>query len=333
MLHPAMRMVAAMIAALWLMSSLAPASLAAQEQTAETEKLQVVATFSILADVVANVGGDAIELTTIVPVGGDAHSFEPTPDQVAGVSEADLIVSIGIGFEPWLEDMIGASGAEGRNVVVTEGLDLIDGFEEEHEHEESDEHENEHKGEDHADEETGAIDPHVWGDVANMIAITATVSQALVAADPANTATYEANAAAYTTQLQTLDTFVRDQVGTLPVEQRQLVTSHDTFGYFARAYEFEVVGTAIGSLTTESGDPSAEEIANLVGEIEATGVPVIFAENVSNPALIESIASEAGVEVGPALYTDALGEAGSDGETYDAMMRYNVTSIVTALSV
>jgi ABC-type Zn uptake system ZnuABC Zn-binding protein ZnuA len=331
MSKPSLRVFAALIAVIWLASSTLVTTAGAQEQ--DQEKLKVVATFSILEDIVANVGGDAIELESIVPAGGDAHSFDPEPDQVASVGDADLVVEIGIGFEPWLTDMIDASGSGAQLVTVTDGLDLIDGLGEgDHEAEASPEDED-HAGEDHGhDHDTGGIDPHVWGDVANVIAITDTIKNALIGADPDNSATYEANAASYTTQLQELDTWVRDQVATLPEDQRKLVTSHDTFGYFARAYGFEVVGTAIGSVTTESGDPSAEDIANLVDQIESTGVTAIFAENVSNPDLIDAIASEAGVTVGPALYTDALGEPGSDGDTYIKLVTWNVTSIVTALS-
>jgi ABC-type Zn uptake system ZnuABC Zn-binding protein ZnuA len=312
-----------------LLSPLAPDAAA---QSGDTNKLNVVVTFSILEDVVANVGGDAIELESIVPAGGDSHTFDPSPDQVAGVSDADLIFAIGIGFEPWLHDMVEASGTSGQEIEVTDGLDLIEGEAEEHEDEEhADEATPEAEADEHAHDDSG-VDPHVWGDVANVIAITATVRDALVAADPANAATYEANAAAYTTQLQDLDQWVRDEVAKLSEDRRKLVTSHDTFGYFARAYGFEVIGTAIGSVSTESGDPSAQDIAELVAQIEETGVPAIFAENVSNPDLIDAIASEAGVTVGPALYTDALGEPGSDGDTYVKLMTYNVTSIVTALS-
>lgn len=325
MLKPAMRGFASLVAAIWLFSPLVAGGAAAAQSD---EKLKVVASFSVLQDIVNNVGGEAIDLTTIVPAGGDAHTFDPAPEQVASVSEADLIFAIGLGFEPWLADMIEASGSSAREVVVTDGLDLIEGGEEAHAHEaaspETEDHEQEH--------EDGSVDPHVWGDVGNAIATTATVKEALIAADPDNTETYEANAAAYTARLQDLDRFVRDEVAKLPEDERKLVTSHDTFGYFARAYGFEVVGTAIGSVTTESGDPSAEDIANLVEQIQATGVPAIFTENVSNPDLIAAIASEAGVTVGPALYTDALGEAGSDGDTYIRMMTYNTTSIVTALA-
>jgi ABC-type Zn uptake system ZnuABC Zn-binding protein ZnuA len=278
----------------------------------------------VLSDIVQNVGGDAIDVTSIVPAGGDAHNFDPKPDQVASISDADLIFEIGLGLEPWLPDMIEASGASGQTVTVSDGLNVI---------EIAGEEDADHAEEDHGhDHDHGGTDPHVWGDVQNVIAITATVKDALIAADPDNATVYETNAANYTTQLNDLDQFIKDEVAKLPEDRRKLVTSHDTFGYFARAYGFEIIGTALGSVSTEAGDPSAKDVAALVGEIQKAGVPAIFTENVSNPDLIESIASEAGVEVGPPLYTDALGEEGSDGDTYIKMMTYNATSIVTALA-
>jgi zinc/manganese transport system substrate-binding protein len=323
MLRPALRVFAAIVATLALLSSAAFSPAGAQEEDAE--RLKVVTTFSILEDIVANVGGDAIDLETLVPAGGDAHTFDPAPDQVSGVSDADVIVQIGVDFEPWLADMIEASGSDATQVVVTDGLDLIEHTDEGHEDEGEEDHED-HEGHDHP------VDPHVWGDVRNVIAITATVKDALIAADPANSASYEANATAYTAQLEELDQWVKDEVDKLPEDRRKLVTSHDTFGYLARAYGFEMVGTALGSVTTESGDPSAREIADLVAAIKDAGVTAIFPENVANSDLIDVIAAEAGVEVGPPLYTDALGEPGSDGDTYIRLMTYNVTSIVSALS-
>jgi ABC-type Zn uptake system ZnuABC Zn-binding protein ZnuA len=196
-------------------------------------------------------------------------------------------------------------------------------------------HDEEHEGEGHEageeGHELGAFDPHVWHDVANAIVMTENIREALAAADPANVELYEANAEAAIAELEALDAAIREQVATLPEERRKLVTSHDTFGYFADAYGFEVLGTGFGSLSTEVGDPSARDIAILIGEIEEAGVPAIFAENVSNPDLMASIAAEAGVALSPALYTDALGPAGSPGETYAGMMQSNVTTIVDAL--
>lgn len=319
----------------------------AQEGTA----LTVVATFSILADWVGQVGGDGIEVISIVPAGGDAHTFDPNPEQVGQIAEADLIFAIGAGFEPWLDDMVAASGSGAQRVVISDGLDLIgtgddehedehegeaspDAGHDEHEHEASPEAAHEHEEDDgHEDEHAhGEIDPHIWGDVANAIAAVETIRAALGAADGANAATFDASAATYTTALTGLDTAIREQVAALPEERRRLVTSHDTFAYYARAYGFEVVGTALNSVTTESGDPSAGDIAALVEQIQATGVPAIFAENVSNTDLMQAIADEAGVTLAPSLYTDALGEPGSPGETYAGMMRYNTDTIVTALS-
>jgi zinc/manganese transport system substrate-binding protein len=311
----ALRFMAALFAVLALGSTLRTPA-AAQEGG---DPLQVVATFSILGDLVQNVGGDRIELTTIIQAGADAHTFEPTPRDAEALAEADLIFEHGLDFEPWLDDLDEASGGDASRVVVSEGITPreAEAHEGEHEDEEGDEH--------------GEFDPHTWHDVANAMLMVQAIRDALVAADPADAATYQANADAYLQRLQALDDFVVAEVAKLPEERRKLVTSHDTFGYFAARYGFEIVGTAFGSITTEGADPSAEEIDALVEQIEAAGVPAIFAENVSNPALMESVAAEADVVLGPTLYTDALGEPDSDGATYEAMITYNVTTIVTAL--
>jgi ABC-type Zn uptake system ZnuABC Zn-binding protein ZnuA len=157
------------------------------------------------------------------------------------------------------------------------------------------------------------------------------ITAGLATADPANAAIYQANGAKYTAALQELDSFIQQQVAQLPAERRKLVTSHDTFGYFAARYGFQIVGTALASASTEASDPSPATIANLIKGIKAAGVPAIFAENVSNPKLMQTIADEAGVKLAPTLYTDALGESGSAGATYIEMMRSNATTIVTAL--
>jgi ABC-type Zn uptake system ZnuABC Zn-binding protein ZnuA len=181
----------------------------------------------------------------------------------------------------------------------------------------------------HADQ--GQFDPHVWHDLNNVRAIVGTIRDALARADAPNAATYRANATAYLAQVADLDKFALEQAATLDPEARVLVTPHNVFGYFAERYGFTVLGTALGSLTTEAGDPSAGEIAELVEEIKKSGVRAIFPENVSNPALIERLASEAGVKFAPPLYTDALGAPGTDGETFLKMFRYNIQTIVAAL--
>lgn len=343
----AARAAGALVVAVGLTGPLATAQAQAQD-----EPLKVVATFSILGDIVANIGGDAIELEVIVGPDGDAHTFEPSPSDIVKLTDADVIVENGVEFETWLDDVYEASDSEAIRVVATDGLTLLELGEhegEEHEgegspeahHDEDEEHADgaspeadhdeegeEHEGEEH---EHGEQDPHVWQSVQNVIGEVAVIRDALVAADPDAAATYQANADAYLAQLTELDAFITAEVAELPAESRKLVTSHDALGYFADAYEFEIVGTALDSLSTETADPSGGELAELVEQIKAAGVPAIFAENVANTGLMEQIAADAGVVLAPGLYTDALGPAGSDGGTYVEMMRYNATTIVTAL--
>ena len=288
------------------------------------DPLQVVASFSILGDLVENVGGEAVAVTTLIGPGVDAHTYDPAPADLVVLAEADVIFENGLGFEPWLDRFYESTQPPGTRVLVTEGITPRQAGED-------DEHEGEEQPEEDASEH-GQYDPHVWHDVANVIVMIGNIRDALTAADPPRAELYEANAATYIDALEAVDTSIREQVGTLPEERRKLVTSHDTFEYFAAAYGFDVLGTALGSLSTEAGDPSARDIATLITEIEEAGVPAIFAENIANPDLMESIAGEAGVELAPPLYTDALGPPGSPGETYIGMMQSNVTTIVDALS-
>lgn len=282
-----------------------------------TDQLNVVVTYSILGDIVRNVGGDAINLQVLVGPNGDAHAFEPSPADSVSVADAALIIENGLGFETWLDDLYEASGSQATRIMATEGLEPrpLTG-----------------DGHTDGDHDHGEFDPHVWHSVANVIQMTKVVREALIQADPTQAALYQANAEAYLSQLQDLDTWIFAEVKKLPDDQRQLVTAHDTFGYFAERYGFEIVGTALGAVSTEGADPSAAEVAALVEDIRSAGVPAIFAENVHNASLMQQIAAEAGVTLAPALYTDALGELGSEGDTYIQMMRYNVTVIVAALS-
>lgn len=294
----------------------------AQAQT----PLKVVATFSILGDLVHNVGGPHIALSVIVPTGSDAHTFEPSPADNVTLSEAALVFEIGAEFEPWLDDMYRASGSTAQRVVATEGLQLMElGQEHEDEHEAAATHEAEHEGE----HEHGEFDPHVWHDVARAKQMVESIRDALAQADANNAEAYRTSADAYLKQLDDLDAFVKAEIDKLPAERRKLFTTHDTFAYFGERYGF-AVNSALG-ITTEAADPSPAQLGALIDEIKAAGVPAIFADNVTNPQLMEQIAREAGVKLGPKLYTDALGELNSEGATYLELMRYNVTVIVRAL--
>jgi ABC-type Zn uptake system ZnuABC Zn-binding protein ZnuA len=216
-------------------------------------------------------------------------------------------------------------------VEITAHLDLAgaDGHDSENaETHTGDEHDSEAGTDDHAH---GSVDPHIWGDVHNAIRGVEIIRDTMVEVDADNAATYTANAGAYIAELETLDADIRERVATIPEDNRKLVTSHDTFGYYAEAYGFEVIGTALGSISTESGDPSARDTALLVEGIREANVPAIFTESIVNPSLMEAIADEAEVELAPPLYSDALGEEGSDGATYIDMMTTNTGIIVTAL--
>jgi ABC-type Zn uptake system ZnuABC Zn-binding protein ZnuA len=274
-------------------------------------KLPVVATFSILGDVVAQVGGDTIKVDTLVGPDGDAHTFEPSPQDSILLKQTQLIFEIGLAFETWLDRLYEVLETQAVRVVVSQGLTLLSA----------------------GPEDGHDVDPHIWHDVQNVIHITRRVRDALIQAAPAQAERYRANATRYIEALQVLDTWVVAQVQSLPASHRKLVTSHDTFGYFAKRYGFTIVGTALEGFSTEVSEPSSGAIAALVNQIKAEGVPAIFAENMHNTKLAQRIASEAGVQLPPPLYTDALGPPGSAGATFIKMMRYNVTTIVNALQL
>lgn len=292
-------------------------------------------TFSILGDLVKNIGGDNVDLKILVGPDGDTHTFEPTPADNKSLAEATLIFENGLSFETWLDKLYTSSATKAKRVAATDGIEPLKG---EHENEHAEEHTTDPKAmmeatkpADHEEEhEHGEFNPHAWHDVKNAIQMVKNIREALVAADPPNAETYKANADKYIKELEALDTFVRQQVESLPKESRKLVTSHDSFPYFAHAYGFEIVGWALPA-STEAADPAAGKVAELIEKIKAAKVKAIFAENVSDTRLITRIAQEAGVQVAPSLYSDALSAPGTAGDTYINMIRYDVTTIVNAL--
>lgn len=278
---------------------------------ADSGKLRVVATFSILGDLVRNVGGDLIDLRVLVGPDADTHTFEPTPADAASLTQASVVFENGLGLERWLDSLVQASGTQARQVVVTSGIQ---------------------PGTIGLGDDKGTVDPHAWQDVSNAIKMVAAIQDGLTTADPAHASVYKANADRYTQTLTELDTTIAAQAAALPPDRRRLVTNHDALGYFAARYGFEIIGTALSSVSTEAGDPSAAQVAALAAEIKSAGVPAIFTENVENSKVIDQIARESGAVVGQPLYTDALGQPGSDGDTYVKMMRHNIAAIVAGLS-
>ncbi|MGC4190196.1 MAG: zinc ABC transporter substrate-binding protein [Thermomicrobiales bacterium] len=293
---------------------------------AQGSKLKVVATFSVLEDWLKNIGGDAIDLSTIVPAGGDTHSFDPSPEQVASIADANLIFEIGLGFETWLDDMVSASGTSATRVVVSEGITvrtLTEG--EDHDHEAEASPASGEESHDHGD-----TDPHIWGNVQNAITACGAINTALGQNDLDMRSTFQQAHDAYVDQLGKLDAWVKDQIGAIPADERRIVTSHDALGYYTDAYGIEIVGTILG-LSTEEAEPSAQQIAQLVDQIKAAKVKAIFPENIENPQLLESVAKEAGVKVGATLFTDALGEPGSNGDTYVKMITWNTDALAAGM--
>jgi ABC-type Zn uptake system ZnuABC Zn-binding protein ZnuA len=277
------------------------------------QKLRVVATTNIVGDVVGHVGGDQIDLVTLMRLGVDPHSYVPTPADIAAIHDAHVVLINGAGLEANIDSILASAGGEAIQVSVSQGLDLIAASDGAHTGEEAG----------HGDE-----DPHVWFSVPNVVHWVDNIRRALSALDPDHAATYQDNADVYVAELQELDAWIQAQVATIPPENRKLVTNHPVFAYLAARYGFEQIG-AVYPLSP-SAEPSAQEIAILEDDIRRYGVPAIFAESSVNPKLAELIAQDTGTALVP-LYTGSLGAPGSGAETYVQMMRYDVRAIVNAL--
>lgn len=302
------------------------------------EPMKVVATFSILGDMVSRVGGDRVAVVTLVGPDGDAHVYQPSPSDAQAVANADLIVANGLGFEGWMDRLVEASATKAAVVTATAGITPRSMEEEDHDHEEG-EHaheEGEHEEEEHAHEEGGhhhghdhgGIDPHAWQSVPNAEIYVANIAKGLGAADPAGAQTYDANAHAYLAELAKLDADIRAGIAALPKSHRTIVTSHDAFGYFADAYGLAFI--APQGMSTEA-EASAQDVARLITQIRDHGIAAVFVENISDPRLLEQIAAETNAKIGGTLYSDALSGPDGPAATYLDMMRHNLAQLTAAL--
>ncbi len=290
----------------------------------------VVATTTIVGDVVSQVGGEVIALDVLLPVGADPHAFDPTPQDIAKVSEATVIFANGAGLEAFLEPLLENADDHADVVHLSDALDLRafpmasedDG---DHNHEEDGDHDHE---EDAGHAHTGA-DPHTWTDPNNVLVWVDVIEKTLSALDAANAEVYAANAEAYRAELQALDAWVREQVATVPPDNRKLVTDHAMFGYFAARYGFEQIGAVVPGYTTMA-QPSARELAELEDHIRAYGVNAVFVGNTVNPDLTQRVAEDTGVRL-VSLYTGSLTESDGEAGTYIAYVRHNVGEMVEAL--
>jgi zinc/manganese transport system substrate-binding protein len=276
-------------------------------------RLKVIASFSILADLVKNVGGDRVEIAALVGPNGNAHVYAPSPADAKKVADAKIVFVNGLGFEGWLDRLVKASGTKAPIVVASSGIKPRErGADSDHDH----------------DHDHGRVDPHAWQSVANAKIYVANIRDALIAADPAGKATYEANAAAYLAKLDALEQEVRDVIAKVPAERRRVITSHNAFGYFADAYG--VVFTAPQGVSTES-EASAKDVAAIIAQIRKQKVSAVFLENVTDPRLVRQIASETGAKIGGTLYSDALTDDKGDATTYVELIRHNLKQLASAL--
>lgn len=268
-------------------------------------RLQVLATTSIVADVVGQVGGDQVAITTLMPVGTDPHEYSPRPQDVAALSDAELVFANGAGLETFLAPLLDSAGAGGKLVEISKGVELLT-----------------------LPGKTGS-DPHTWMDPNNIITWTKNIAAALAAADPAHAPVYEANAAAYAASLVDLDAWIRAETAQVLPERRLLVSDHSVLGYFAARYGFDLVGSITGSFSTEAA-PSAQELAALEDEIRSLGVRAIFVTEASNQPIASQVARDTGIR-SVWLYHASLTDANGPAPSYLEFMRYNVTAIVEAL--
>jgi zinc/manganese transport system substrate-binding protein len=287
------------------------------------EGLKVVASFSIIGDFAKQVGGDRIDLTTLVGPDGDAHVYEPKPADAAAVAGADLFLVNGLHFEGFLTRLVEASGTKAKVVELTKGIETI-GMKDDHGHGEAAEAEAapDH-GHDHDD-----VDPHAFQSIANAKIYVRNIAEAFCSADAAGCDTYTRNAAAYVQELDAAEADVKAAIAAIPQDKRVIITSHDAFGYFEHAYGLTFL--APEGISTES-EASAADVAALIQQVRADKATAIFVENITNPRLIEQIASETGIKVGGTLYSDALSGADGPASTYLDLMRSNAAVIKGAI--
>ena len=277
-------------------------ALAAAHPLHAAERLNVAASFSILADFARNVGGDKVDVVSLVGPNGDVHVYVPAPSDARKVADAKLLLVNGLGLEGWLPRLVQSSGSKASIVTASNGIAPLE----------------------HGSE----ADPHAWQSVANAKIYVANIREALAAADPGDAAAFRANADRYLAELDALDRDVRTAVAQIPPERRKVISTHNAFGYFAAAYGIQFIAPSGVSTETE---PSARDIAAIIQQIRAEKVPAVFLENISDDRLIRRIAAETGARVGGTLYSDSLTDEKGVAPTYIAMVRHNIKALSSAL--
>jgi len=300
-------------------------------QANPTPPIDVVASFSILANMTEEIGGQLVNVTSLVGPDADSHVFNPSPADAKSLARAQVVVINGLGFEGWIDRLIKSSGFKGQLVVASKGVQPLD-FAKEHDahnHKKKDSHGHSHKHKhDHAKHDHGDLDPHAWQDLKNGRIYAANIRDALIAVLPAQRDEIAARAQRYIEQIDALDQLTKERLSALPAPQRRLITSHDAFAYFAKAYDVEFFSAQGWSTDREV---SAADMATLIREIRKDKVRALFVENMSDPRLMERISEETGVRIGGKLYSDALSAPGTEADTYLKMFTSNVNTILQAL--
>ncbi|MFW5328863.1 metal ABC transporter substrate-binding protein [Hydrogenophaga sp. ZJX-1] len=276
--------------------------------------IKAVASFSILGDLVRQVGGDRVAVAVLVGPGSDAHVFQPTPSQARLVGQAQIVFSNGLGFEGWMNRLLGAASYSGRHVVASRGIQAI--------------HTEEAGGHPHGGLQHEETDPHAWQSVPNVMVYVGNIVKGLCEADAAGCDSYRRNAVAYNAQLKALDTDIRATWAVIPAAQRKVITSHDAFGYYAHAYGVKFL--APQGVNTDS-EASAKGVAQLVRQIKKEQIKALFVESISDPRLIAQIGRETGVKPAGELFSDSLSDAQGPATSYVAMMRANTTALTQAI--
>lgn len=284
---------------------------------ASTSRLQVVASFSILADLAQQVGGDVVDVAPLVGPNGDAHVFEPSAQDAMKLQQAAVLVTNGLGFEGWMPRLKSASGFKGLEIVASRGVTPRSFVPHVHVQQPLDVYAHQH-----------AEDPHAWQDVRNVVNYVHNIAEGFAEADPANAAHYRTREAVYVARLEALDARIRTTLGQLPQDRRSAVTAHEAFGYYAQAYGLRLVPAR--GLSTES-ELSARDMARLIELIRKERIQAIFVENISDPRLMEQLTRETGAVIGDKLYSDALSPPGGAAGTYIALMESNTAAFFKAL--
>ena len=278
------------------------------------EKLQVTATFSILGDLVRFVGGERLVVNTLVGADQDAHVFEPRPADAKTILRSQLLVTNGLGFEPWAVKLAQSAGYKGEILVASKGVKAR------------------HMAADkaHASHAHEPLDPHAWQNPLNVVFYVRNIAAALSKLDASGAAIYTSNAEAYVKELQTLDAWTQQQLAVIAPSKRKVISSHEAFGYFAAQYQVKFL--APQGINTDA-EPSAKQVAQLIRQIQREKIRAVFIENMSNPQLLTQLSKDTGVKVGASLYSDALSGANQPADTYLHMMKHNVTHLVAGMNL